>query len=269
MLRRLLALFLLLPLSAASAADPARVLIVGTYHFANSDADIHNVESVDVMTPDRQGELQAVVDGLARFEPTLVAVEWPADYVDERFARYRDGTLEASRNEVVQLGFRLAAQAGLERVHGIDVKGEFPMEPLQAWASDNGREQALAALLQEAGQYVGQLSASQATSSIGQVLRAMNRPEVIEYSHGFYTAMLRFGAGDEQPGAALNAAWTERNLMICARLLQKLEPGDRAVLFFGQGHAHLLRRCVIETPGVELVEANDYLPDAGRVQVTP
>jgi hypothetical protein len=32
------------------------------------------------------------------------------------------------------------------------------------------------------------------------------------------------------------------------------------VVFFGSGHAYLLRQCVNETPGLKLVEANDYLP---------
>lgn len=74
----------------------------------------------------------------------------------------------------------------------------------------------------------------------------------------------RFGQGDEQPGVALNAAWGERNLAICARLLQSLPPGARAVVFYGAGHAYLLRRCIAEAPGVRLVEANDYLPDTPR-----
>jgi hypothetical protein len=33
------------------------------------------------------------------------------------------------------------------------------------------------------------------------------------------------------------------------------------VIFFGAGHAFLLRQCVAETPGYKLVEANDYLPN--------
>ena len=35
---------------------------------------------------------------------------------------------------------------------------------------------------------------------------------------------------------------------------------SRPVVFFGEGHVYLLRQCVIEAPGVDLVEANDYLP---------
>src|SRR5688500_15894971 len=102
--------------SSATGADaPARVMIVGTYHFSNPGHDQHNVVSDDVLEPARQKELEAIGAALARFAPTRVAVEWPKDVVDERYAKFRAGTLAPSRNEVVQLGFRVAERAQLER----------------------------------------------------------------------------------------------------------------------------------------------------------
>jgi Family of unknown function (DUF5694) len=56
------------------------------------------------------------------------------------------------------------------------------------------------------------------------------------------------------------SSWYHRNLLICANLLQVAKPDDRILIFFGSGHAFLLRRCVTETPGFRLVEPNDYLP---------
>lgn len=96
--------------------------------------------------------------------------------------------------------------------------------------------------------------------SIGDALREMNRPERIVQDHAFYAELPRFGSGDEQPGAALLSAWNTRNVAICARLVQALKPGDRAVVFYGAGHSFLLRQCVSQTPGLKLVEANAYLP---------
>jgi len=88
----------------------------------------------------------------------------------------------------------------------------------------------------------------------------MNFPSRALKNHAFYVDMLRYGEGDTQPGARLVGAWYARNLAICARLLQSLPVGARAVVFYGEGHAYLLRQCIIEAPGVDLVEANDYLP---------
>lgn len=263
-LTALLGLATALPLPAAEtdagAAAPAQVMIVGTWHFSNPGQDLHNVESDDVLTPARQAELDAVVDALARFAPTRIAVEWPKALVDERYAAFRAGTLPESRNEVVQLGFRLASRLGLERVDGIDVDGEFPWEAVQQWAAAHGRSADLDALQARAGAITAQLSAKQRDHSIGAMLRWMNDPAQVRESQGFYTELLRYGAGDQQPGVTLNARWGERNLAICARLLQQLAPGDRVVVFYGAGHLHALQRCAIETPGVQWVDALDFLP---------
>ena len=71
--------------------------------------------------------------------------------------------------------------------------------------------------------------------------------------------MLTMGGGDEQPGVKLLAAWYERNLAICARLLQAVKPGDRVVAFYGQGHIYLLQQCLREQPTVQLVDPLSYL----------
>lgn len=258
----ILSLVLCAPSAWADTPAETRVMIVGTYHMANPGRDMHNMDADDVLKPARQAQIQAVTDALARFKPTVVAVEWPSDITDERYAKYLDGTLKPSRNEVVQLGFRLARQADRERVYGIDAEGDFPFDPVQAWAEANDRGKELAALNTEAGAKVAEMQALQESGTVADVLRMMNSPAAVDWGHGFYMRMLEYGAGDEQPGAVLLAAWAERNYRICARLHQSLEPGDRAVVFYGSGHNYYLRRCALDMPGVELVEANDWLPAA-------
>ena len=83
-------------------------------------------------------------------------------------------------------------------------------------------------------------------TSIGGVLRDLNTQASIARNHAFYPPMLTLGAGDDQPGVKLLAAWYERNLAICARLLQQVAPGDRIVAFYGQGHIYLLQQCLRE-----------------------
>ncbi|SFV26228.1 MULTISPECIES: DUF5694 domain-containing protein [unclassified Pseudoxanthomonas] len=260
-MRRFLMLALLLLHGAAWAAEPpARVIVIGTYHFSNPGQDKANVDAVDVTVPQRQAELQAVTDALATFQPTFVGVEWPADAAREQYARHLAGTLPPSSNEVVQLGFRLAKQVGLTQVHGLDVPGDFPFEPLSAWAQANGKAGDLDALMAQAQGITARITALQATHSIGGVLREMNTARATEEAASFYAEFLRYGSGDQQPGVELNAAWAKRNYAICARLLQALKPGDRAVVFYGQGHVPQLAACLRSAPGVELVEAGAFLP---------
>jgi hypothetical protein len=243
------------------AADTAKthVMLVGTYHFSNPGKDLNNVKAVDVLAADRQREIAALVAALARFAPTQVAVEWPAQLVDERYAKFRAGQLPESRNEVVQLGFRLARERNLSTVLGLDVAGDFPFEAVAAWAREHGRAGEIDALMAGGAKAVAHISALQERTSIGGVLRDLNTRESIELNHSFYPPMLTMGAGDAQPGVKLLAAWYERNLAICARLLQKVKPGDRVVTFYGQGHIYLLQQCLLEQPGVQLVDPLSYL----------
>ena len=251
--------------ATVAANDPAprddvEVMILGTYHMANPGADLHNTRADDVLAPRRQQELADVAAALGRFKPTRVAVEWPADLTRERYRAYRDGTLGESRNEVVQVGFRLARAAGLDAVHGIDVDGDFPYDPVQAFAQSHGQDALLTAAHARIGASVAGLQGVIDGGSVAQALRWLNTPARIADDHTFYRELLRIGAGNEQPGVDLLTAWYRRNFAICANLLQLAKPGDRVVVLYGAGHALLLRQCVEETPGLRLVEANDYLP---------
>lgn len=253
---------LMLSTAVPALAEDAQVMILGTWHFANPGADLNNVDSVDVLKPDAQAELGRIVQALAGFKPDRVFVEWPAALADERYAQYRAGTLEPDRNEVVQIGFRLAAQLDHPNVYGIDVDGTFPFGPVAEWAKANGKSGVIDGLMKLAAGTVAETARVQRDKGISVALRELNVPERVEQEHSmFYAAMLDMGKGEVQPGVDLNVAWYTRNLATCARLLQSLpRPGGRAVVLFGAGHAHWLRRCVIEAPGVELVEPNAYLP---------
>ena len=168
--------------------------------------------------------------------------------------------LPPSRNEVVQLGFRLARQLGIPAVDGIDVEGDFPYDAVEAYAKAHGQERVLAQANATVESDVRQEIASLAHGTIGQTLRSLNDPAQIAHGNDFYRLMLTVGGGAQQPGADLLTAWYKRNFYICANLAQLAKPGDRVAVFYGAGHAFLLRECVREMPGYRLIEANDYLP---------
>jgi hypothetical protein len=242
-----------------AAAAPVSVMIVGGYHMSNPGHDLHDIKAEDVLLPKQQAEIAAITDSLASFRPTKVMAEWPADLVNERYAKYVAGTLPPSRNEVVQLGFRLAKKTNA-RALGIDVDGEFPYEAVQAFAKTHGQTQLLDRESAETAKLTERQTELLETRGIAATLRDLNDPNRLKDDNRFYREMLYVGAGSEQPGADLLTAWYHRNFMICANILQNSQPGDRIVIFYGSGHAFLLRQCVTETPGFKLVEPNDYLP---------
>jgi hypothetical protein len=261
-LRLLLSLGAIL-VSAVGAAPPqprpVEVMILGTYHMSNPGRDLHNMRADDVLAPKRQSELEAIASGLARFRPTKVMVEWDPPVVAERYPKYVAGTLPPSRNEVVQLGFRVAKKSGAS-IFGIDVDGDFPFEPVKAYADSHGIAGLLAAGDARTEAMNRTLESRLATTGVQGALRYINDPARLGSDHDWYRTVLRIGGGKDQPGADLLTAWYRRNFLICANILQLSKPGDHVVVIYGFGHAFLLRQCVTETPGLKLVEPNFYLP---------
>lgn len=274
MLRILAALMaLVLPAAAlAQAPDPApiEVIVLGAYHMGNPGQDLHNARIDPVTTPEKQAELEAVAEALARFRPTAVAVERIASdqttLLDHRYPDFTPADLLTNPDERVQLGYRLAHRLGLDRVYAIDEQDRegqpsyFPFGEVQRWAAAHGGEARLGDMHGEVAAMIADLERRQATETVGRLLAGINTPERVRSDQAFYARLMAFGAGDDQPGAALNARWYARNAQIFARLLQVARPGDRIVVVYGSGHNYWLRQMVETTPGFRLIEPGDYLP---------
>lgn len=272
---KILAALAVLALPTAALAqtpepEPIEVMILGTYHFGNPGQDLHNPRIDSVLTPAKQAQLEAVVEGLARFRPTAVAVERvavdQATMLDHRYPAYTPADLLINADERVQIAYRLAHRMGLTRVYAIDEQegdGEptyFPFEAVHDWAQANGRAENLTAMHATIAARVADLEQRQRTQDVGSVLAFMNGPEPAAEDKAFHYALMQFGAGEGQPGAVLNGRWFTRNAEIFARLMQAADPGDRLVVVYGAGHASWLREMVQTTPGFRLVEPDDYLP---------
>lgn len=259
------------PLAAhAQTPEPIRVMVVGAFHFDNPGQDLNNAVIDPVTTLAKQAELARVAEDLARFQPTVVAVERiapdTATMADPRFPEFTPAMLTSNADERYQIGYRLAALTEVSRVYAIDEQpgeGErdyFPFDRVAAWAGAHGQEAALGALIQEPAVFTSQMEADQRTHSIGWMLRDINRPDhAFNGTVGFYYRLLGYGDGADQPGAELNAGWYERNAKIFAKLMTVVRPGDRIVVVYGAGHLYWLKHFIANTPGYELVEANDYL----------
>ena len=249
-------------------ARPIEVMVLGTYHFSNPGQDVVNLEVDDVLAPKRQREIEILVQTLAQWKPTKVAVEWQARPPALQLEPYADidNLLKTDRDESVQIGFRLAQILGHKAVFGIDEKpgeGEpdyFPLGDVQAFAEADGRADELGQLFAVMGERVEAEQAKLADQSIAQSLIFHNDAATVDAGHDeIYYGMLNFGDGEQQPGAVLNALWYMRNAKMFAKLDLVAEPGDRVFLIVGSGHATWLRHFVRRTPGYELVDSMPYV----------
>jgi hypothetical protein len=255
----------------APTPAPVRVMVLGTYHFGNPGRAKVNVVADDVTTPRRQRELAALADAIAAFRPTRVMVEQQRpgpDYAVADYAAFTPAALATDRNEITQIGFRIARRAGLRTVQGIDEQagpGEpdyFPFDRVEAFARAHGGAATLAAALAEVQRSATETEALQPTTSIPALLDRYNDPATPMGGQSLYYGLLRYGDGDAQPGAELNAMWYLRNAKIFAKLMNVARPGDRVLVVYGSGHGYWLRHFAATTPGYASVDVRPYLSEA-------
>ena len=248
-----------------AAAERPALLVLGVSHFANPGADRVNVAMDDVLAPARQREIEAVVDALAAYHPTKVAVEFPIDRQAELDARYRDyraGKYTLTRNEVDQLGLRLAAKLDLPRVEAADWN-EFPPGTeadfdYEVWANANGQQARLERVSdKERG---AKDEALLARSTLGEYLCALNAPEALARNAQVYFDIALFGDAKTNPGAVYTGNWYARNLRVFANLVRAAPaPADRVVAIYGAGHKPLLDRYGAESLAFRVDDVRDVL----------
>lgn len=257
----------LLAQSPSPTPTPIEIMILGTYHFGNPGLDLHNMKAENVLTPEKQQELDDVAARLAKFKPTRIAIEALSDrpdYSSEKYTEFTPEKLLTNPDEWVQIAYRLAHRLGQKTVYGIDEQSDtidyFPFNKVQAYAKAHHQTAALERMGEKVEKRLQAEEAAQKTTPIRLMLAQMNDPARIRADHDeFYNGMLVFGDEEEQPGADLNAAWYLRNAKTFAKLTQIARPGDRVLVVFGAGHAFWLRHFAEHTPGFRLVEPNEFL----------
>lgn len=256
------------PAPACVSGDPrVEVLLLGSYHMANPGLDAFNLEADDVLVPERQREIAALVNRLAAFAPTRVAIEAErsdsATWLDA-FAAYRTGTRSLQRNEREQIGFRLAAQLGHERIYPIDVSLGLRIGALAEVARSSTSHQGRLAEMQSFGAEALQtMAAWLAEGSISDMLYRMNQPVTLDLAHMPYMDfVLPVNTPDNPVGAELVATWYRRNLLIFANLLDVVaDRQDRILVIYGQGHIPLLKQFTGESRDLCLIDPLPFLID--------
>lgn len=245
----------------AQTPPPAEVLVVGTYHMNNPGQDLFNTKADDVLAPKRQAEIAKVIEVLERFRPTKIAVERNAgdSRIKKDYAAYLAGTHELTRNEIEQLGFRLAKKLGHQAVYAVDADGEFPYPRLVKYAQATGRQKELDALMAEVGAMVKADDAYLASHSILDMLVKLNADEKVAGDVGLYMRQAEFGEPWDWAGADLVSDWFRRNMRIYTNVMQIAPPGERVLLIYGSGHLGWLQYAFASNPRVRLRKLAEFV----------
>jgi hypothetical protein len=268
------ALFFFAGSAGASASRPApataqskpEILIVGTYHMANPGRDIFNASADDVLSTKRQAQMAELLAVLKRFRPTKVAIESTV-YDDTRKKQYADylaGKHTLTRNEIEQVGFRLAKEMGMRTVYPVDYDGDFPWQRLVNFAKATGKSSQFDELYAEMGAFFKEMNDFLPTHTILETLLFMNANDRVAADVGFYFREVHFGEAGDYAGADLLTSWYQRNMRIYANIANLIEsPDERILVIYGAGHLGWLRQAAEYDPTVRLRKLAEF------VEVTP
>jgi len=238
-------------------------MILGIYHMANPGLDAVNLEA-DVLSKRRQAEIAGLVEKLARFRPSKVMIEAPASspVQKQRYERYSAGKHQLTRNEIEQIGFRLAKRMGLPAVHPIDFPmmmsgltyDELEFKPKPVAAADAAKPAEPRQLSE------GELRLRRST--VAEFLLYMNDPARVQQDHADYMSLFEPDLEDPTIYAKADRLtnWYKRNFRMFANVVRKTDrPRDRVLLLVGAGHLTILRDLARMMPGFCLVEPQAYL----------
>jgi len=248
----------LVAIPTTSRAQPdarPEILVLGTYHMSNPGHDVHNMQADDVLTPQRQQEITELIETLKRFHPTKIAIEASvgSDRVAQQYSDYLAGKYTLSRNEIDQIGYRLAKELGHKAVYPVDVDGDFPWATLVDFVKAHGLEPKFDALNASIDTLVKELGAYQKTHTVLQTLQLVNSDEHVQRDMSFYWGAVRFGAPYDYAGSDLLADWYQRNIRIYHNIVALADsPNERILVIYGYGHLGWLRQDVSYDPFVKL-----------------
>lgn len=239
------------------------LLLLGSYHMGNFNRDLFNLRTEDARLLQYQKEIEECANLLQAFQPTKVAIEVQTERdkeTNETYQQYRHGSHALTDDERQQLGFRVAAALGHERIYPIDWNEPIGMG--LGWVARYAQEcepEVYKAIQEISEQNHANLQAMYERASICDILCWLNRPEQLQANHRVYMHFMRLGEEKYYPGIEWVQGWYGRNMRIFVNLMRITEPGDRILVIYGQGHIPLLTQFVRDSGFYALETVESYL----------
>ena len=238
-----------------------KVMILGTFHFANPGLDYTKSERDSILSEKRQKEVRELIDKIRAFKPTKIAVEHPygTTKINENYNLYLQNQFELKEDETYQVAFRLAKELRHQQIYPIDFRKGMDFDALLKAANAHGQKDFLARFQSVMG-FITKMQAEASRYTVLEQLRTMNDITAQERLHSLYILLAEAGKGSDYTGADVVAGWYERNLKIAMNVVRTAESSDdRILVMIGAGHVKLLREFLKESPSVEFIEVTGYL----------
>ena len=236
-----------------------KVYLLGTFHFAQTDS------TYNVLDSNHQKSIEELSNLIALQKPNKVFVERQPEFeyqnkVDSLYSVYQKLTRPIrARNEIYQVGFRVAKILGHKKVYQCDNPGRYGKyyDDAFQYAKKNQQMDILdAKRIGPVGRYddlVNEDSIMKNSTHIDYI-QWINSEPVMTTSHASYvtnypqigsTNFYDYNDDNTLIGAELTADWYRRNIMIYSKMINQLDCKENAiVLIVGADHVPILKRII-------------------------
>jgi uncharacterized protein DUF5694 len=233
-----------------------KVMVVATSHFDKS-----------ILAEQNQDSIQDLLNKLIQFQPTKVVLEWEpsrTEKINKAYQAYLKSQFDIADkpNEVYQLGFKLAKQAGHQQLYLFDNQTEyigslknFSFKTFTDYAKshDAGFFDRFEKQLITNFEYNQQLISN---LTVAEQISVMNSPQYQRINQQrMHMYELRVGIQKNWLGPDWLGRWYQRNIRMLGNLLKLAQPNERLLIFVGDNHKWVLDSLIDKTPDLELVSS--------------
>ncbi|MEO9485634.1 MAG: DUF5694 domain-containing protein [Ekhidna sp.] len=247
-----------------------KALLIGTSHWADygrEGTDVTQSSVIDILKDEYQKELKQIAKKITQFGPNKIFVERPVDYqpkLDSLYKVYRSTDWgEQRRNEIFQLGFRVADKMNHEQVFGVDFLGtDFPFDSLvQAMVAAEQFEMMDQFRKIQMNMEKESRDIVSSGASLKEIFTIENSPESRRENFGWYLDGANVaGDLDNNIGSYLASEWISRNVYMYGIIQKYVEAeDDKLMILLGAGHIAVIANLISYNPNWEIVELKDIL----------
>ncbi len=262
-------------ISAQASSPKIKVYLLGTFHFSQTDS------TYNVLDEKHQQSIHELCQIIAKQQPDKVFIERQPEYEFQNkidslftlFSKMNSRKLRA-KNELVQVGFRVAKMLGHEKVYQCDHPGRYGSlySDSQQYAMANNQMGFLDATVKGTAvredDLVNEDSLMQ-NSTLLEYIQWINSDAVMNTSHASYVSNYPlvgskgfYNYEDDHTliGAELTADWYRRNIMIYTKMISQLTFDEQAIfLIMGGDHIPILKHLFESNPSFEVMNAESWL----------
>lgn len=243
-------------------SNKPEVMVVGTFHFQGS-VDVVQHNTGDLMSTEKQVEINNVVEKLSTFKPTKIAVEVEKTHnykLNNNFQEYINDSFNLTANEVHQLGFKLGKKLNIDAISAIDWMGNVgnrSIDEVFKWAEINQPD--LYNLIMD--DYISKLEMNFEQLTVSETLKYLNGTEErLLLDHQAYMQIARIGTENNYVGIDWVRWWYQRNLIIYKNILDLItSENERVLVIIGSGHNYLINQFLSESGEVIIKYPHQFL----------